>query len=376
MCGNPPEGSYKKWSILTLSLTAAALTVFAAFTVYIDPLFHYHGPLEQYEYPLNNEDRYQNAGILRNFEYNGLIIGSSMVWGFKTTEAEALFQMPFVKTYFSSASYQEINDNIKRAYAAGKDIQVVIRSLDFDFRGMSKTYSNQDGYIADINREYSAFYEFPTYLYNGNIFDDVNYLLNKSIFLKRTLWVPDFTRSGRKSTTFDEYGLVGQDAAPLSRTYGPEAVLKYTLPEPYGTAPMSEERRQMILQNIRQNVTDLADEHPETVFYLFFSPYSICYWDMQHNAGAIDMQIDSTEIVIEELLLHPNIQLYSFFTNFELICDLNNYHDSRHYGEWVNSWILEQMYSGNYLLTEDNYLEHLAAMREFYTSYDYTSLHR
>lgn len=25
----------------------------------------------------------------------------------------------------------------------------------------------------------------------------------------------------------------------------------------------------MILANIKQNVTDLADEHPETIFYLF-----------------------------------------------------------------------------------------------------------
>ncbi len=366
----------ERWIAATLGLTMSILLGLASVTIYIDPLFHYHRPLEQYEYPLNNEDRYQNAGILRNFEYNGLIIGSSMVGEFKTSEAEALFNAPFVKAFFSSASYQEINDNLKRVYTTGNDIQVVIRSLDFDFRLMSKSYADLDAYIAEINRDYSAYYQFPEYLYNNNPFDDVNYILNKSILLKRTLWVLDFTQSGKKSTTFDEYGLIGQDGNPVSHTYGPEAVLKYTLPAPYRTAPMSEERRQMILQNIRRNVTDLADEHLETAFYLFFSPYSICYWDMQHTAGAIDMQIDTMEIAIEELLLHPNIHLYSFFTNFELICDLNNYRDSRHYGEWINSWILEQMHSGNYLLTEDNYRDHLDAMRQFYTSYDYASLHR
>lgn len=96
---------------------------------------------------------------------------------------------------------------------------------------------------------------------------------------------------------------------------------------------------------------------------------------MQNNAGSIDLELGVLETVIEELLLHPNIRLYSFPSNFQLVCDLNNYRDPWHYGEWVNSWMLKQMYEGNYLLTENNYQEHLAAMREFYNSYDYASLH-
>lgn len=364
------ERVYRRWSILTLSSTVAVLAVLAAFTAYIDPLFHYHGPLEQFEYPLNSDDRYQNSGILRNFEYNGLIIGNSMSQAFKTSEAEALFRVPFVKTPFPSANFQEINDNLEVAYAAGKEIQYVIRSLDFNYRRICKVYSSQDEYRAELDME------FPSYLYNSSLIDDVNYVLNKSIFLDRTLWVINFTRSGSQSTTFDNYGVVDKSGSPRSFNYGAKFVFRhYTLGEPYNSAPMSDEMRQTIIRNIRQNVTDLADAHPETTFYLFFPPYSICYWDLQQNAGAVDLHIDVAQVVIEELLKHSNINFYSFFTNYDLICDLNNYWDYGHYGEWVNSWILEQMHSGNYLLTEDNYLEHLDAMREFYNSYDYASLH-
>ncbi|MCI8991537.1 MAG: hypothetical protein HFG80_02235 [Eubacterium sp.] len=82
------------------------------------------------------------------------------------------------------------------------------------------------------------------------------------------------------------------------------------------------------------------------------------------------------QIAIEELIKYPNIKLYSFDTNFDLICDLNNYKDQGHYGEWVNSWILEQMQTDEYLLTDDNYLDYLETVGSFYANYDYNSLRK
>lgn len=352
------EGSCKRWSVVTLLLTAAVLSALAAFTAYIDPFFHYHGPLEHYEYPLNDE-RYQNDGIIRNFEYNGLITGTSMTQNFKTSEAEALFGVPFIKVPFAGASYKEIDSNLRRGFSAGKEIDYIIRGLDFGALRNHKDYCRTD-------------FEYPTYLYNDNPFDDVNYVLNKSVLLKRVRFILKYTKSGHQTTSFDEYSNWNDNY-----TFGAEAVLNsYSLgPAADAPTPASEADLRTVRENIRQNVTDLADEHPETVFYLFFTPYSICFWDECHNTGKVDWYIDITQAAVEELLKHPNIRLHCFFTNYEMICDISNYKDSVHYGEWINSWMLEQMHSGNYLLTEDNYLERLAAMREFYTSYDYASLH-
>ena len=85
-------------------------------------------------------------------------------------------------------------------------------------------------------------------------------------------------------------------------------------------------------------------------------------------------RIDAEQLSIEELLKAPNIKLYSFCNNFELVCDLDNYKDQAHYGEWVNSWILEWIKSGEWRLTKDNYLEYLREIRNFYNNYDYSSL--
>ena len=84
--------------------------------------------------------------------------------------------------------------------------------------------------------------------------------------------------------------------------------------------------------------------------------------------------MEAEQAVIELLVDLPNVRLYSFNNNFDLICGLDNYKDYEHYGEWVNSWILEQFQSDEYRLTRDNYRDYLEEIRRFYTTYDYPSL--
>lgn len=73
--------TYLKISILGTLLTLAAL---AGITIYVDPLFHYHAPLGSLQYPLYDE-RYMNDGIVRHFDYDAIITGSSMTENFKTS---------------------------------------------------------------------------------------------------------------------------------------------------------------------------------------------------------------------------------------------------------------------------------------------------
>ena len=345
------------WIINTIMLTTISFCLFALITVYIDPLFHYHGPLPGYEYPLDNE-RYQNDGITRNFEYDSIITGTSMVENFKTSEADRIFGADFIKVPFWGSRYKETNDNLQKAYDAGKNISNVIRCLDYTMLVLDK-----DAYMAEG--------EYPTYLYNTDPFDDVKYVLNKEIALTYTRNVIKYTEAGNKTTSFDDYTNWNDEY-----TFGAETVLStYTLGEKAKTEQkLSEDEKVMIYENIRQNVTDLADAHPETTFYLFFPPYSICYWDTLHNDGQIDWRIDAERVAIEEMLKHPNIRLYSFCDDLELVCDLDNYKDQAHYGEWVNSWMLEWMHDGEHLLTEENYKGYIDTIRKSYHSYDYSLL--
>lgn len=352
----PARRAGARWTFGTVLLTLVLLCLFAAPTVYIDPLFHYHAPLEQYQYPLNDE-RYQNDGITRHFDYDSIITGTSMTENFKTSEADALFGANFIKVPYSAGTYKETDSNLRQAYKTGHDLRYVIRGLDLS--------------VLIVDKDALQDFDYPFYLYNDNPFDDLSYVLNKTVLLDRTLEVIHYTAHGGKTTTFDEYSFWSDDFS-----YGAEAVLGDSTFSPPDFSPVTlpDDQRAMIQANVQQNVVDLALEHPETTFYLFIPPYSIAYWGSQYVDGRVAYMISAEQTLIEMLVQVPNVRLYAFDNNFDLVCDLSNYRDAGHYGEWVNSWILEQFQSDEYLLTQDNYQDYLDTIRQFYTTYDYPSL--
>lgn len=355
---------YRRWTFGTLSVTAAAFLLTASLTVYKDPFFHYHAPLPGYRYPQkeypDNMERYLNDGITRNFSYDGIITGTSVTENFRASEADALFSAHFIKVPYAGAKYKEINDNLKRACQTGREIKYIIRALDYNDLILDKDALDET-------------FDYPTYLYNDNPFDDVSYVLNKSVLLGETMEVVRAENADGSSVDFDTYGNWNTyyasefGAAHVLATY---QLRKIPLPQ----KPLTAEEKQLLTENLRQNVTELAAGHPEITFYLFFPPYSICYWDLLDNTGRMERHFEAEKLAIEELLQYPNIKLYSFCDDFDLVCSLDQYRDYLHYGEEVNSRILVWMKNGEHLLTQDNYEEYLEKVQDFYRAYDYDAL--
>lgn len=346
----------KKWGISFIVLTLIAIIFLGGFTAVIDPYFHYHAPIAGLEYPIDNE-RYQNDGIVRNFKYDAIITGSSMTQNFKTTECNNIFNVNAIKVPFSGGSFKEVNDNLKRAFSANSDIKLVIRGLD---GGMLK----QD-------KDSMRYESYPTYLTDECFFNDVNYMLNKDVFLNDSLRVLKYTMDGNKTTTFDEY-----KNWTLKRTYGKEAVLsEYKRGNKKEDKKIfTEELRKQTIDNLAQNVTDLVSKNPDTEFYYFFPPYSIIYWDSLNQNQSLDMYIEIYTLATELMLEYENIHIFSFYSEYDMITNLDNYVDDGHYHGDVNSKILQWMGEGEHELTKENYKEYWNEIQEYYSTYDYESI--
>ena len=87
-----------------------------------------------------------------------------------------------------------------------------------------------------------------------------------------------------------------------------------------------------------------------------------------------ERQLAGEKYAIELMLPYDNIHLFSFFTEHDMICDLDNYKDIAHYGENINSRILRWMKAGEHELTEENYEAYCEEMKDFYMNYDYDRL--
>ncbi len=284
-----------------------------------------------------------------------------MAENFKASEAEELWGCDFIKVPFAGGTYKEQNDNIAKAIEYNPDLQVVIRPLDYAYL------------LDDPDRIRDDLGVYPSYLYDDNPFNDVNYVFNKSILFDICLPMLKDARAGKAAgvTNFDDYANWMSTAE-----FGAASVLgdRESFAEPEQVQPYVDEIQQKVDANITQNVVQLAKANPDVQFYYYLTPYSVAWWGSQKELGVMNRWFDVEKRAIELMLECDNIHLYSFNNEFDLTSDLENYSDECHHGDWINSQILGWLYSGTDLLTKDNYEEYIAVEKDFYTGFDYNSL--
>ena len=88
----------------------------------------------------------------------------------------------------------------------------------------------------------------------------------------------------------------------------------------------------------------------------------------------LNKNIEIEKYAIELILECPNIKLFSFNTMTDITMNLDNYKDTLHYGEWINSKMLEYMKNDIGLLTKNNYKKYIEAEEKLYLNYQYNDL--
>lgn len=347
----------RKWFIKCISTLVSALLIVAALMIIADPYFHYHKPCSFLSYRLY-EERYINDGISRHFDFDALITGTSMAQNFKPGEMDAYFGTHSVKETFSGAGYQELADNLDRALTRNKDLTTVLWTLDYN--GLLRDY------------DWAQYESYPTYLYDDNPCNDVPYLLNKSILYHGVLTNLTMTLTKTPSTTMDEYSSWERETGliPILASYDRDNV------RPAADIDFGEKEYNAVTTTITENILRIVNKYPDTTFYIFYPPYSICYWDALNLMGTLSKQLQAEQTATELLLECPNVKLYNFFEQYDVICNPDYYCDDGHYNAEINSRILQWISEDIGLVTKENYLEKLKTEKEFYESYDYESIYR
>ena len=348
----------KKWGIGLICSFLFVLLAVGIFMVIVDPCFHYHKPIDGVEYSLENE-RYQNNGIVKHFEYDAIITGSSMTECFRPSQMNEIFGVNAIKVPYSGGSYKEVNDNLIVATEHNSNIKVVVRCLD-----AMRFFDDKD---------YLDYGNYPTYLYDKNIFNDVSYLYNKDLFIMALQSVIGHNQNQAAKMSFDEYANWDKD-----HSYGMNAVLANynwrVFEVPQTQKQMTEEDYERLRGNIEQNVIALAKENPQIEFYIYISPYSVYCMDYWWRMGELEKRLQAEKYVIELLLPYENIHISSFNTEYDVIGDANNYRDLAHHREEMNTQILYWLAEGSHELTYENYEDYCNEMWEHYTNFDFNSL--
>ena len=346
--------SGKRFVRLSLILTAALLAFIAAVSVAVDPLFQYHKPWFGLQPVIENE-RYQNAGVIKHFDFDNAVLGTSLSENFIVSEVNDTFGGSSVKlTMYGSSIYNMTYqmELMKKRKVKPKDIMCDMSPILFE--APSDELKNP----------------LPTFLYNNNPFDDAEYLWNFTIlndFTYQTVMlninhsVPDY------DTVF---------VPESSKTYGREVALsRYSRPD-ISTETIDTEA---YLELERKNLslfTQYIEDMPECEFVFFMAPLSMLYWDEQARLNMIPTLHSAFSEACKILTNYENVKLYLWSDDEMLatISDLDNYIDARHYNGEVSLEILNRIKANVGLVTKENYQAQIDKLFQYVETYDYESL--
>ena len=329
----------KTWALLCLTGILGAYAFLSAVVIAIDPFQVYH-LATRYMPPIDNTTQvYANAGIVRNYDYDSAIVGTSVTENFRPTQMDELLGGRFIKLCTSAGT----------AYN-----HRLLLDLAFETHEMKRVVYGLDVYsfIAQLDETGS---EVPLYLYDHNPFNDAQYWLNRSVlgsFLPRCLraWGKTQDDSIRDSM----YCWAGKDVYGLIALYNAQFA-------PVESMRPADANAKKALDNLTTHVIPLIEAHPDTQFDFFFPPYSAAEWSSMQAKGTLESMLALRGICYDMLSQYDNVNVYDFAAREDWVLNLDNYKDTLHYGQWINDAIVEDIAAGRCAVESQDQLDRATA---------------
>lgn len=314
----------KTWALLCLLGILGAFGFISAVVIAIDP-FQVYRLATRYMPPIDNTTQvYANAGIVRSYDYDSAVVGSSVTENFRPSQMNDLLGGRFIKLCTSAGT----------AYN-----HALLLNLAFDTHDMKRVVYGLDVYsfIAELDETGS---EVPLYLYDRNPFNDVQYWLNRSVlgsFLPRCLraWGKTQDDSIRDSM----YCWAGRDPYGLIALYNAQF-------SPVAPMRPADEDVQKALANLNIHVLPFIIAHPDTQFDFFFPPYSAAEWSSMQAKGTLESMLTLRGLCYDVLSQYDNVTVYDFAAREDWVLNMDHYKDTLHYGQWINDAITQDIAAG------------------------------
>jgi len=336
----------KHWSILSLSLLLFSLAGIVGSVMIIDPFEIYHRAFFHIPPIENTTQIYSNAGIAKSYDYDSVIIGSSMTENFTPSQLDRELGGNFIKLPVNAGSPFNHKQMMDMAFAA-QDVKRIFYGVDIEL--------------------FTYFYktpkcEMPEYLYDDDLFNDTAYWFNKSVLLT---YIPMcLSTFGQRDPALRDtmYNWGGM------YKYGKEAALRGTTVTgteiPQRDAGAEIVLSQQTLLNVEHNILPYVKNHPDTEFIFFFPPYSLVNWYRFYQAGEMEYHLTQKAAFIEALLPYENVRIYDFQAENTWILDLDHYIDASHYGPWINDAMVQHVARDEYRVASvDTALQNNAVIR-------------
>lgn len=336
---------YKKFILRFAIMLIAVATLVGSFVYIVDPLQFYR-KATWYSPIYSWHERYQNPGLARNYEYDTIIIGTSMTENFLPTEVgKTLGGAQVMKLSMEGSTAIEHRMIADVAIRTGQ-VKRVLWGLDY--------FSL---------RQYPSDEEFPYYLYDTNPFNDYKYIFNESNIesaidnLKNDADEESRKRKLERLNNWDKMV-----------KYGKDRVIPFWEKASISEQGFStnEDSLESVQNSFNTYIVSLVKAHPEIEFIFYYPPYSVLRQQVWYitNPARYDNQLAMKRYMFEQLSAFPNVSIHEFQTDSSITYNLDQYKDLSHHSGQINQLIIEQIVAGTHLVTKDNLEASIDLMRK------------
>lgn len=341
--GMRSQNNSKKFIIKLLAATLICLLLIAFVVFLFDPFYHYHKPWFGLKAVLSDKE-YQCVGSLKNFDYDTLLVGSSVMENNDNSWYDSAYGVKSIKAIRSYGATADLCYLMDVAFK-GHDIRYVFYNIDpSSLYGETKTTFESTGC--------------PMYLYDDNPFNDTPYLFNKDVLLEKIPYevANSFVGDYDENLSYNWAKWKSFGASDALGLYFRSPEIKDMLP--------SDSFDDALEGNI-DLLTSEIEAHPDTQFIFFYPPYSMLWWDMTFREGETEAILHCEEEMSKTLLKYDNVKLFCFQSERDVVTNLDNYMDTIHFSPEINHLMLEHMISGEYEVTMDGVEGVIADVRAF-----------
>lgn len=336
----------KKALVNLIIIIAVEFALVAAVVWFFDPFYQYHEPFFGMEAVLNDRDN-QMPGTIRNFQYDTLLVGSSVAENFDTDYLDDRYGCKALKVIRASGSAADLLYYVEMAESE-RELRDIFWCLDI--------------FALDASVEVTLYGDdIPRYLHTSTVLDDLPYVFNKEILFEK---IPAMVVSSKKgiNTGGQAYNWAADkdfSAAGAMCFYDRPAGLEADVVQ----TDITEEYADTVRKNL-ELLSKQISEHPEIQYHFMIPPYSMLWWDCAWVNGQEEERFYVLEQAIPVLLSFDNAEVFYFQGHDEIICNLDNYMDMIHYSPGINQWMLESVLEGTDRLDEENWESAIRSMRE------------
>lgn len=331
----------EKWFFLFILCVTFFIATCFFVTYKLDPFYKYNRRNQWDKYTTIKKEKFLAVGLIKNFDYDSLLIGSSMVENFDMGYFRNKMECNIIKVPLEGIEIKETLELLNKASEVGKAKKYYV-SIDIAKFAVEKETSRipdyllRDSFLYDL--KYALNYESWFRFYPFNML----FGILKEMHLP---YIPEISNTWEM-----RYGgpldIDNKDNWSKYYTFDADIVLNNYKSGKYSVSAINlvglEDRMK---SNIDNFFTRLNKNDAEYNFFL--PPYSFLFWDNAKTLGYYDVYKKAIDYFVF-MAKENGVNVYDFQTA-EFIYDLNNYKDTTHYSPEINNWMVDMFVTKEYL---------------------------